>query len=130
MLADALSAAKEEVLVQVERRAEATEGPGLPALGRRERLHALLDELVDALTHGAISDRPLSAPSTADPQLVRNERELVQQYLLERIAHAELAASTADTAIVSAWPCHVERFRQRERSRQLTALLDGVDECA
>jgi signal transduction histidine kinase/GAF domain-containing protein len=130
MLADALATGREQVLVEVESRADTVEGPGFPALGRRQRLNALLEELIKALTRGSIDEQAPSTPTDGDPEIECSERETLRRFLLEKIAHDELQASTAETALVSEWPSLIERRRLEEENRRLRVLLDGVEEGA
>jgi signal transduction histidine kinase len=128
MLADELNAARQELLADVERAADATEGTELPATARGERLKGLLDELINALRRGAIVDHVPPPASLHDREIDRNERELLRRHVLEGIGRAELAATPAEIAIVAEWVCNIEGWRLRELNRQLTALLAGVDE--
>jgi hypothetical protein len=57
MLADFLNKVREQEIGEMEQRAEALEGQGLPSAGRFERLNALFDELIAALRYGGVDAR-------------------------------------------------------------------------
>src|SRR5215471_6666830 len=120
MLADVLDGARDRLAGELERRA--TIGSIESGLGerRRERLSALVQEVIEALRRGDADDS--SEPMvrlTPGPDLARElrERELVQRYLLGQIQRKELEASTQETAIVTGWVAGVERKRLREQNQ-------------
>jgi signal transduction histidine kinase len=129
MLAEALETARPTVLAEVEQVANATDGLSSRALGRSERLGALLTHLIDTLKRGAVNDQVATLPARNEAVEGR-EREVLQRYVLDRIAASEYPASARDTAVVGAWPSAVERARLRERIRELMVLLSRVEECA
>ena len=110
------------------RRAAATESTELPIAGRRERLTALLQDLIGALRRG--SDGTPGEPQKSDPALELRERQLVRGYLIEQIEQRLIDASPSDIVIVTAWVVHATCNRLDEENRRLRALLDNVPESA
>jgi PAS domain-containing protein len=128
MLADALSVAREQVVDELEHCADASQGLGLPSVGRRHRLEGLLEDLIKALRGGGVDEQVLPWHSNVDPAIERGERELLRRYVIGKIEHHQLEASMSETGIVSEWVYHAEQCRLREENLRLRALLDQVDE--
>jgi PAS domain S-box-containing protein len=126
MLADALGVVREALLAEVERAAEVAAAPGWSDGGRRERLSALLDELIEALRRGRIDYVPAPA-SLRERDLDGSEREILRRRVIGRIASAELAASTDEIVLVAEWGCGIDAWRMREQNRQLRALLASIE---
>jgi PAS domain S-box-containing protein len=132
MLADLLDGAKDQLADELEHlSAGSTE---LSVAGdRKVRLKALLRELVKTLRDGGVRDltphRPDST-STQDQTVELRDRELLQRYLIDRIAQEQLEASPRETAILAQWASQTECARLREQNRRLGALLDRVSESA
>src|ERR1700687_320981 len=120
MLANILDTGREHVLAELERRAAATEGPGMPAVGRRDRLNAYVGELIGVLRRGGVDEQTPLAATTADPALERQERELVQRFAIEQIEQHPTQSSDADTErlIVSEWASLSDRRRLLEQNQQ------------
>lgn len=128
MLADLLNNVREQAIDEIEQRANIIEGPGLPSIGRTQRLNALLDELLAALRYGHVdAQAPLGAP-TVDLALDSEERELMRRYVIEQIGQHQLEASPIEAALVSQWACSTQLRRVHEENQRLRTLLDAVDE--
>src|SRR5215467_11947101 len=125
MLADHLNNVREQTIAEMEQRANTIEGPGVPSVGRTQRLNAIFDDLVAALRYGGVNEQGF-----LDSALDSEERELLRHYVIEQIRQHQLEASPAEAAIVSEWACTTESRRLREENRRLRSLLDGVDESA
>jgi signal transduction histidine kinase len=133
MLADVLEDARDQVADELERLAVARESTELPVAGRRRRLNALLQEVIEALRLGGadhLMERLPPLPPIKELGLELRERELVQRHLIEQIEAQHLEASIRETAVVAEWPGRAERKRLCELNRRLRALLDGVHESA
>jgi len=128
MLANVLDADREHVVAEIERCAAVTEGPGSPAVGRRDRLNAYVGELIGVLRRGGVDEQTPLATATVDPALERQERELVRRFAIEQIEQQPTETSGAERLIVSEWASVSDRRRLLEQNQRLRALLDGVDE--
>src|SRR5262245_55427841 len=128
MLADFLNSSREQLIRELEQRADTTEGPGLPAIERTGRLNALFDELIAALRHAEVDTSASTIPAAMDSAIDRGEGELVRRYVIEKIEERLADASPMEAAIVSEWASKTELRRVREENRQLRTLLDKVDE--
>ncbi len=129
MLADVLDADRDHVIDELERRAAVIEGPGMPAVGRRERIQAYVGELIEALRCGGFDPKtPPTATGVVDPAFERQERELLCGYAFEQIERHPGPTSREERTIVSQWASVSDRRRLLEQNRRLRALLDGIDE--
>jgi signal transduction histidine kinase len=130
MLANVLDAGRERAIAELERRAAVTEGPGMPARGRRERLNAYVGELIGVLRRGGLDDKTSLAAATVEPALERQERELVRRFAIEQIEQHPTETSREEQLIVLEWASQSDRRRLLEHNQRLRALLDGIDEGA
>jgi PAS domain S-box-containing protein len=130
MLSDVLSAARSAIVQDVEPRLAATEPFGLPADERRARLNGLIDELVHALERGTVADRLRLTPIADEPALERNERELLQRYVIEQVERGRFPASVGEVGLVFEWTVAADRDRLRERVERMAALLDRLEGAA
>jgi signal transduction histidine kinase len=128
MLSNVLDARRGQVVAELERRAAATEGPGMPAVGRRDRLNAYVDELIVALRRGGVDEQTPLAATTVDPAFERQERELLRRFALEQIEQHPTETSPQERFIVSQWASLSDRRRLLEQNQRLRTLLDGIDE--
>jgi PAS domain S-box-containing protein len=130
MLADVLDGARDHLVGELERRAMLTEPTGLlTAGGRRDRLDALVQELIETL-RGGLHRQERSPLGGTDATREEGERELVKRYVIEKIEQKQLDASPRETALVAEWAGHGERERIAEQNRRLRALLDRVQQSA
>jgi PAS domain-containing protein len=131
MLAEVLERSRDQVVDELERRAAVMESTELAGVGRRNRLGAFVDELIGALCRGQTQEPPEPLPRSIDePVLELRERDLVRRYLIDKIEQRDVVASPHETAVVAEWAGHADRKRLREQNRQLSALLDAVEESA
>ena len=130
MLADALDGARTRVVDECERRARVTEPFGQAAVRRRGRLDALVGDLITTLRSGGVSSQAPAVPMTLDPELDHSERTLVLSDVIEQIERHELEASPPEIRVASEWAAEFDARYWHERSRQLSLLVDGVEECA
>jgi hypothetical protein len=98
MLADFLNKVREQEIGEMEQRAEALEGQGLPSAGRFERLNALFDELIAALRYGGV-DAQARVAATVDSPLDSEERKLMRRYVIEQIEHHRFEASRTEAGV-------------------------------
>ena len=96
MLADFLNNIRDDAIDEIEQRANTIEGPGLPSLGRTQRLNALFDEVLTALRSGGVDRQAPLQASTIHSALESEERELVRQYVVEVIERQQLEASPTE----------------------------------
>jgi signal transduction histidine kinase len=129
MLADYVQGHRQELLRQVESREAADEKPG-PAIGRHERIDALVNELIRALRNGGPLLPPQEAVCTRDAALQCHERDLVQHEVIEEIARDSPSVTLDEMTVLSDWASGADRRRLCEEYRRLSELLDEMYESA
>jgi hypothetical protein len=72
MLADTLNKVREQTIAEIEQRANTIEGPGVPSVGRTQRLNAIFEDLIAALLYGGVNEQaPLAEPTVDLAKLLR-----------------------------------------------------------
>jgi signal transduction histidine kinase len=132
MLTEHLQCHRQEVIRQVNLRADAVEEPRL-AKGRGERIGALLDELIGTLQEEQQRERRAPWPRPTDripDELECLERDLVRREIIEEVARESPPLPLNELVTLSDWASSSDRSRLRERCRRLSELLDDVSESA
>ena len=101
MLADVLERTRGQVAEELERRAASTESTALSIAGRRKRLTAFVEGVIDTLRRSGTAEAPQPNASFGDGALELQERQLVLDYLIEEIEQKRLKATPHETALVA-----------------------------
>lgn len=121
MLAEYL-ASHPEIVSEVESRTGSLE-PTATRKARRERLRALLKELVDSLRHGTIEDE-LHTPYNIDGDCEFRDRGLLRTDILERLQSKDIHASPDELKLLSDWVWCADRARLSESTVHKATVLD------
>jgi signal transduction histidine kinase len=130
MLADFLEANRAQLVREIESRAAREEPLYVSAKERHLRVEALFGELSQALRRGSFNPPTRSRASPLEAEAEAHERELMCRELVEQTEHLVAPATLREMVIVSEWALVGERTRVREHERQLSVLLEDVDEGA
>ncbi len=130
MLGEYLESRRREVVAEIASWVVSVERTDLLERERNGRLDGLVGELITALSHGGVAGTHGSEPTLREAETETRERELVERDVIDHIARKHVDATLDEIAILTDWACAGERKRLRVECRQLSALLDAVDEIA
>ncbi len=130
MLADFLEANRAQLVREVESRAAREEPLHISTEERHVRIEGLVGELTQALRRGSFDPPTRSKASPLEAEAEARERDLMCREVVEQAEHLVAPATLREMVIVSEWASVGERTRGREHERQLSILLEDVDEAA
>jgi signal transduction histidine kinase len=128
VLADFLSQ-HPEIARDVDKRTVAHDWAERPAKSRRERLKALLAELVDVLEHGHVEE-PGRTPPVVNGEAELRERELLRNDILEKLESSHVEAPGRELMVLADWVWTAEHARLTEIVIERSALLDLCPDAA